>query len=139
MTLTPDSSQVVIMDTGNMTLKYFYLNDNGGQLTGSSLAKTEHRPYTFSNMEFITDQLVIGYYDAGNEIPGTPDKPTFIITDLNGKVYYSQYKSYYSNKFHYSTGYPFIDLAQIFILILLSMILYLKLTKIVLKQNMPLI
>lgn len=22
------------------------------------------------------------------------------------KVYYSQYKSYYSNKFHYSTGYP---------------------------------
>jgi len=106
VTLTPDSSQVVIMDTGNMTLKYFYLNDNGGQLTGSSLAKTEHRPYTFSNMEFITDQLVIGYYDAGNEIPGTPDKPTFIITDLNGKVYYSQYKSYYSNKFHYSTGYP---------------------------------
>ncbi len=36
-------------------------------------------------------------------------------------------------------GIPFIDLAQIFILILLSMILYLKLTKIVLKQNMHLI
>ena len=36
-------------------------------------------------------------------------------------------------------GIPFIDLAHIFILILLSMILYLKLTKIVLKQNMHLI
>ena len=73
--------------------------------------KSEDKPELKENqiIDFVEpprEDKTIGYYDAGNEIPGTPDKPTFIITDLNGKVYYSQYKSYYSNKFHYSTGYP---------------------------------
>lgn len=106
VSLTADKSQLVVMDTGNMKLKYFNIDDNTSKLTGSSLAKIVDRPYIFYNMEFVTDQVVVGYYDAGNKIPGTSDKHTFIVTDLKGNINYSKYKSYYSNKFCYSTEYP---------------------------------
>ena len=101
VTLTPDKSMVVIVDMGSGYLKYFGLDGN--------FVKSKKTPFWFSSCEFITDEIIAGNYDGGNTLYGENNsqyKPQLIITNLQGNVFHSGFKSYYNKKFTMSTMMP---------------------------------
>lgn len=105
-TLTLDQSNIVVVDMGANRLKYFSLDNATAKLTGSFLSKSVELPYIFTNVEYITDQIVAGYYSGGNIVPGKTDKQLFLITDLNKNIKYSGYKSFYNKNFTFTTRFP---------------------------------
>ena len=101
VTLTPDKSMVVVVDMGSGYLKYFGLDGN--------FVKSKKTPFWFSSCEFITDEIIAGNYDGGNTLYGENNsqyKPQLIITNLQGNVFHSGFKSYYNKKFTMSTMMP---------------------------------
>ncbi len=101
VTLTPDKSMVVVVDMGSGYLKYFGLDGN--------FIKSKKTPFWFSSCEFITDEIIAGNYDGGNTLYGENNsqyKPQLIITNLQGNVFHSGFKSYYNKKFTMSTMMP---------------------------------
>lgn len=101
VTLTLDKSMVVVVDMGSGYLKYFGLDGN--------FVKSKKTPFWFSSCEFITDEIIAGNYDGGNTLYGENNsqyKPQLIITNLQGNVFHSGFKSYYNKKFTMSTMMP---------------------------------
>lgn len=105
-TLTLDQSHIVVVDMGDMKLKYFTLDKTLATMRGSFLSKSVDLPYTFTNVEFLTDEIIAGYYSGGNIVSEGSDKQLFVVTDFNKNVKYSGFKSYYSSNFTFTTMTP---------------------------------
>ena len=71
---------LVITDLKSGCLKYYSI--------GGIYVKSVKLPYWFSESEFLTDNLIAGFWSGGTVIPGENKnyKPLLVITDLFGNV-----------------------------------------------------
>ena len=105
-TLSMDKSQIIVVDAGAKKIKYFSIDDDVVKASGSFLMKSVDLYYNFGYVEFLTDNIIAGYYSVGNVIPNTSDLHKFILSNLNNEIYYSGYKSYYKKNFTFTTDSP---------------------------------
>ena len=86
---TPGKEMLVITDLKSGCLKYYSI--------GGIYVKSVKLPYWFSESEFLTDNLIAGFWSGGTVIPGENKnyKPLLVITDLFGNVSSSAFQSYY--------------------------------------------
>lgn len=106
--VTPDydKSGIVLVDMMAKKLKFYTLDDRLQKLIESYMIKSVDLPYALSHVEFLSPEVVAGYYSVGNYIPGTSDKHKFMVAGLDGQVLYSGYESYYNKKFTLTTEFP---------------------------------
>ena len=90
---TPGKEMLVITDLKNGCLKYYSI--------GGIYVKSVKLPYWFSESEFLTDNLIAGFWSGGTVIPGENKnyKPLLVITDLFGNVSSSAFQSYYKKEY----------------------------------------
>ena len=93
VSLTPDKKMLVITDMGSTSLKYYSID---GQFI-----KSIKCPYWFTTSEFVTDNLIAGFWSGGTVILGENKnyKPLLVITDLFGNVSSSAFQSYYKKEY----------------------------------------
>ena len=93
VSLTSDKKMLVVTDMGSASLKYYTID---GQFVQSVKC-----PYWFTTSEFITENLIAGYYSGGNVISDENDdyKPLLVVTDLLGNVSSSAFQSYYRKEY----------------------------------------
>ena len=91
--LTPDKKMLAITDLGHDCIKYYDFNGD--------YIKSVKIPYWFCNCEFLTDNILAGYYLSGIVLPGgNPEyKPLLAVTDLSKNILYTAFKCYYSKYF----------------------------------------
>lgn len=105
--LTPDKKQLAVLIMCDKKIKYFSIDNKISQATHSFLMKTVNFPYDFSKMEFISDDVVLGYYSGGNIVPDNPDRQLFIVIGLDKNIKYAGYKCFYrTNVFSLGTAWP---------------------------------
>ena len=90
---TPGKEMLVITDLKSGCLKYYSI--------GGIYVKSVKLPYWFSESEFLTDNLIAGFWSGGTVIPEENKnyKPLLVITDLFGNVSSSAFKSYYKKEY----------------------------------------
>ncbi|WP_286156277.1 6-bladed beta-propeller [Parabacteroides goldsteinii] len=90
---TPGKEMLVITDLKSGCLKYYSI--------GGIYVKSVKLPYWFSESEFLTDNLIAGFWSGGTVIPGENKnyKPLLVITDLFGNVSSSAFQSYYKKEY----------------------------------------
>ncbi|EKN14897.1 hypothetical protein HMPREF1076_02802 [Parabacteroides goldsteinii CL02T12C30] len=90
---TPGKEMLVITDLKSGCLKYYSI--------GGIYVKSVKLPYWFSESEFLTDNLIAGFWSGGTVIPGENKnyKPLLLITDLFGNVSSSAFQSYYKKEY----------------------------------------
>ena len=90
---TPGKEMLVITDLKSGCLKYYSI--------GGIYVKSVKLPYWFSESEFLTDNLIAGFWSGGTVIPGENKnyKPLLVITDLSGNVSSSAFQSYYKKEY----------------------------------------
>ena len=90
---TPGKEMLVITDLKSGCLKYYSI--------GGVYVKSVKLPYWFSESEFLTDNLIAGFWSGGTVIPGENKnyKPLLVITDLFGNVSSSAFQSYYKKEY----------------------------------------
>ena len=90
---TPGKEMLVITDLKSGCLKYYSI--------GGIYVKSVKLPYWFSESEFLTDNLIAGFWSGGTVIPGENKnyKPLLFITDLFGNVSSSAFQSYYKKEY----------------------------------------
>ena len=90
---TPGKEMLVITDLKSGCLKYYSI--------GGIYVKSVKLPYWFSESEFLTDNLIAGFWSGGTVIPGENKnyKPLLVITDLFGNVSNSAFQSYYKKEY----------------------------------------
>ncbi|MBB4620560.1 6-bladed beta-propeller [Parabacteroides faecis] len=90
---TPEKEMLVITDLKGGRLKYYSIDGR--------YVKSVKLPYWFSRCEFITDNLIAGFWSGGTVIPGENKnyKPLLVVTDLLGNVSSSAFQSYYSKEY----------------------------------------
>ena len=90
---TPGKEMLVITDLKSGCLKYYSI--------GGIYVKSVKLPYWFSESEFLTDNLIAGFWSGGTVIPGENKnyKPLLVITDLFGIVSSSAFQSYYKKEY----------------------------------------
>ena len=90
---TPGKEMLVITDLKSGRLKYYSI--------GGIYVKSVKLPYWFSESEFLTDNLIAGFWSGGTVIPGENKnyKPLLVITDLFGNVSNSAFQSYYKKEY----------------------------------------
>ncbi len=90
---TPGKEKLVITDLKSGCLKYYSI--------GGIYVKSVKLPYWFSESEFLTDNLIAGFWSGGTVIPGENKnyKPLLVITDLFGNVSSSAFQSYYKKEY----------------------------------------
>ena len=93
VSLTPDKKMLVITDMGSTSLKYYSID---GQFI-----KSIKCPYWFTTSEFVTDNLIAGFWSGGTVILGENKnyKPLLVITDLLGNISSSAFQSYYRKEY----------------------------------------
>jgi hypothetical protein len=98
--LTPDSSHVVLVDMGSQKLKYFSID--------GKFIKSETLPYFFGEVQFTSENTIIGYSSTSNFVKtdDSMSKPTFILSDMEGHIFYSGYPSFYKEGFTLRTNMP---------------------------------
>ena len=90
---TPGKEMLVITDLKSGCLKYYSI--------GGVYVKSVKLPYWFSESEFLTDNLIAGFWSGGTVILGENKnyKPLLVITDLFGNVSSSAFQSYYKKEY----------------------------------------
>lgn len=90
---TPGKEMLVITDLKSGCLKYYSI--------GGIYVKSVKLPYWFSESEFLTDNLIAGFWSGGTVIPEENKnyKPLLVITDLFGNVSSSAFQSYYKKEY----------------------------------------
>ena len=90
---TPGKEMLVITDLKSGCLKYYSI--------GGIYVKSVKLPYWFSESEFLTDNLIAGFWSGGTVILGENKnyKPLLVITDLFGNVSSSAFQSYYKKEY----------------------------------------
>ena len=90
---TPGKEMLVITDLKSGCLKYYSI--------GGIYVKSVKLPYWFSESEFLTDNLIAGFWSGGTVILGENKnyKPLLLITDLFGNVSSSAFQSYYKKEY----------------------------------------
>ena len=90
---TPGKEMLVITDLKSGRLKYYSIDGH--------YVKSEKLPYWFSRCEFITDNLIAGFWSGGTVIPGENKnyKPLLVVTDLLGNISSSAFQSYYRKEY----------------------------------------
>lgn len=106
VTLTPDQTQLAVVDLLDRRLKYFSIDNKVAQATQSFLVKSVYLPFFIPYLEFISDEVIAGCDFGGFQVPNTSDKQTFVVTDLYENIKYAGYKSFYSKNFITTTPKP---------------------------------
>ena len=90
---TPGKEMLVITDLKSGCLKYYSI--------GGIYVKSVKLPYWFSESEFLTDNLIAGFWSGGTVIPGENKnyKPLLVITDLFGNISSSAFQIYYRKEY----------------------------------------
>ena len=90
---TPGKEMLVITDLKSGRLKYYSIDGH--------YVKSVKLPYWFSRCEFITDNLIAGFWSGGTVIPGENKnyKPLLVVTDLLGNISSSAFQSYYRKEY----------------------------------------
>ena len=90
---TPGKEMLVITDLKSGCLKYYSI--------GGIYVKSVKLPYWFSESEFLTDNLIAGFWSGGTVIPGENKnyKPLLVVTDLLGNISSSAFQSYYRKEY----------------------------------------
>lgn len=95
--LYPDNSMIVVNDNTTQ-LKYYNID--------GTFTKGEKLVYRNNNVEFLNDKIIVSDWPSGNQINKKEYKPRFIVSNISGEIYYSDFESLYSKIFTYVTPCP---------------------------------